>query len=325
MRRFAIAALFGLALHLAAPALAQVYPSRPITLLVPFAAGGPADTLARMLGQRMQATLGQPVVIENVAGAAGSLGVGRLVRAAPDGYTIGIGHLGTHVFNGALYNLPYDLVQDLAPIAPLTSSVYVLVTKKDVPAIDVPGLIAWLKANPEQASAATAGIGSVGHVASVYFEKLTGVPLRIIPYRSGAAADNDVIAGHVTLIFDQLTGGSVQLYRGGALRPFAVAARARLASLPDVPTVDEAGLSGLYAAAWYGLWAPKGTPRDIIDKLNAAANAALADPELRRQLAAQEAQFPAADQTSPEALGALQKAEIEKWWPVIKAANIKVE
>ena len=299
MKRFAIAAVLGLALHLAAPATAQVYPSRPITLLVPFAAGGPADTLARMLGQRMQATLGQPLVVENVAGAAGSLGVGRVVRAAPDGYTIGIGHLGTHVFNGALYNLSYDLARDLAPVALLTSSVYVLVAKKDVPANDVAGLIAWLKANPDQASAATAGIGSVAHVASVYFEKMTGVPLRIIPYRSGAAADTDVMAGHVTLIFDQLTGGSAQLYRGGALRPFAVAAKARLASLPDVPTVDEAGLPGLYVSTWYGFWAPKGTPRAIVDKLNAAANAALADPELRRQLAEQEAQFPGPEQNPP--------------------------
>ena len=325
MMRFPLVAGFAVVLHLATPAAAQTYPSRPITLLVPFAAGGPADSLARMLGQRMQITLGQPLVVENVAGAAGSLGVGRVVRAAPDGYTIGIGHLGTHVFNGAMYNLSYDLVRDLEPIAPLTSSVYVLVSKKDVPASDVTGLVAWLKANPDQASAATAGIGSVGHVASVYFQKMTGVQLRIVPYRSGSAADTDVMAGHVTLIFDQLTGGSAQLYRGATLHPFAVAARARLASLPDIPTVDEAGLPGLYVSTWYGFWAPKGTPRPIIDKLNAAANAALDDPELRRQLVEQEAQFPGADQRSPEALGALQKAEIDTWWPVIKAANIKVE
>jgi tripartite-type tricarboxylate transporter receptor subunit TctC len=323
--RVVIAAAFACVLHLAMPATAQTYPSRPITLLVPFAAGGPADSLARMLGQRMQNTLGQPLVVENVAGAAGSLGVGRVVRAAPDGYTVGIGHLGTHVFNGAMYNLSYDLVKDLEPIAPLTSSVYVLVSKKDVPARDVAGLVAWLKANPDQASAATAGIGSVGHLAGIYFQKMTGVSLRTVPYRSGSAADTDVMAGHVTLMFDQLTGGTAQLYRTGALRPFAVAAKARLASLPDIPTVDEAGLPGLYVSAWYGLWAPKDTPRAIVDRLNAAAQAALDDPELRRQLAEQEAQFPAADQRSPEALGALQKAEIEKWWPVIKAANIKVE
>jgi tripartite-type tricarboxylate transporter receptor subunit TctC len=323
--RIRLAAVLGLMLHGATVAAADVYPSRPITILVPFAAGGPADTLARMLGQRMQGTLGQPIVIENAPGAAGSLGVGRVVRAAPDGYTIVIGHLGTHVFNGAMYALPYDLVTDLAPIAPLPSNVYVLIAKKDVPANDLPSLIAWLKANPDQASAATAGIGSIGHLASIYFEKSTGVRLTIVPYRSGAAADTDVIAGHVTLLFDQVTGGSVQLYRGDAVRPYAVAARARLPSLPDIPTVDEAGLPGLYVSAWYGLWAPRGTPRDVIDKLNGAVTAALADPELRRQLAEQEAQLPQPGQTSPEALGALQKAEIDKWWPLIRAASIKVE
>ena len=323
--RIRLAIVFALMLHWTAVATAQTFPSRPITLLVPFAAGGPADTLARMLGQRMQATLGQPVVVENAPGAAGSLGVGRVVRAAPDGYTIGIGHLGTHVFNGAMYALPYDLVKDLAPIAPLPSNVYILIAKKQVPATDLASLIAWLKANPDQASMATAGIGSIGHLAGIYFQNASGVPLTIVPYRGGAAADTDVIAGHVTLLFDQLSGSSAQLYRSGAVRPFAVAAKARLASLPDIPTVDEAGLPGLYVSAWYGLWAPKGTPRAAIDKLNAAVAAALADPDLRRQLAAQEALLPRADQMSPEALGALQKAEIEKWWPLIKAAAIKVE
>jgi tripartite-type tricarboxylate transporter receptor subunit TctC len=247
------------------------------------------------------------------------------VRAAPDGYTIGIGHLGTHVFNGAMYALPYDLVKDLAPIAPLPSNVYILIAKKQVPATDLPSLIAWLKANPDQASMATAGIGSIGHLAGLSFQNTVGVPLTIVPYRSGAAADTDVVAGHVTLLFDQLSGSSAQLYRSGAVRPFAVAAKARLASLPDIPTVDEAGLPGLYVSAWYGLWAPKGTPRAAIDKLNGAVAAALADPELRAQLTAQEALLPRVDQQSPEALGALQKAEIEKWWPLIKAAGIKVE
>jgi tripartite-type tricarboxylate transporter receptor subunit TctC len=323
--RLGLIVAFGLGLQWISAASAEDYPSRPITIIVPFAAGGPADTLARMLGQRMQSALGQPLVVENVPGAAGSLGVGRVVRAAPDGYTIGIGHLGTNVFNGALYDLPYDLVKDLEPIALLPSNVSVLVAKKEVPANDLPGLIAWLKVNPEQASAATAGIGSIAHIASIYFEKMTGVTLTIVPYRSGAAADTDVIAGHVTVMFDQLTGGSAQLYRSGAVHAFAVAAKTRLASLSEIPTVDEAGLPGLYVSTWYGFWAPKGTPRDIISKLNAAAVAALADPELRQQLAAQEAQLPAPDQSSPEALGAFQKAEIEKWWPIIKAAHIKLE
>ncbi len=326
MTRLAFAAALWLALSQGTTgASAEVYPSRPITVIVPFAAGGPADTLARLLGEHMRQTLGQPLVVEDAPGAAGSLGVGRVARAAPDGYTIGIGHLGTHVFNGALYDLPYDLVRDLEPIALLPSNVSVLVTKKDVPATDMPGLIAWLKANPDQASAATAGIGSVAHVASIYFEKLTGVPLTIVPYRGGGAAVTDIMAGHVTLLFDQFTGSSAQLYRSRAVKPFAVAAKTRLSSIPDIPTVDEAGLPGLYVSTWYGLWAPKGTPRDVIDTLNKAVAAALSDPDLRRQLAAEEAQLPAADQKTPEALAAFQKAEIEKWWPIIKAAHIKLE
>jgi tripartite-type tricarboxylate transporter receptor subunit TctC len=324
MMRFRLLAAFGLMLHWANIASAQVYPSRPITIVVPFAAGGPADGLARMLGQRMQSTFGQSFVVENVAGAAGSLGVGRVVRAAPDGYTIGIGHVGTHVFNGALYDLPYDLVMDLEPIALLPSNVSVLVSKKDVPATDLPGLIAWLKANPDQATAATAGIGTVAHLASINFQKLTGVPLTIVPYRGGGAANSDVISGHVTLFFDQLTGSSAQLYRSGAVRPFAVAAKARLASLPEIPTVDEVGLPGLYVSTWYGLWAPKATPREIVSKLNRAVAAALTDPELRQQLAKQEARLPEPSEQLPEALAATQRAEIAKWWPIIKAANIKV-
>jgi tripartite-type tricarboxylate transporter receptor subunit TctC len=303
---------------------AQDYPTKPITVVVPFAAGGPADTLARLIGERMRATLGQPLVIENVAGAAGSIGVGRVVRAAPDGYTFGIGHLGTHVFNGALYKLPYDLLHDLEPIALLPSNYSAIVTKPSVPAKDLKELVAWLKANPAEASVATAGIGSIAHVATAYFQARTGVPVRVVPYRSGAAAVGDVVAGHVTMIFDQLSGTN-DLYRTGKLKPFAVTAKARLPSLPDVPTVDEAGLPGLYVSTWYGLWAPKDTPRPIIAKLNAAARAALADPVLRERLAVQSSVLPAADQQTPEALGAFQKAEADKWWPVIRAANIKIE
>ena len=320
-----LAAALTAALAWIAPASAQVYPAKPITIIVPFGAGGPADTLARLLGERMKTTLGQNIVVENAPGAAGSIGVGRVVRAAPDGYTIGIGHLGTHVFNGALQNVAYDLQKDLAPIILLPSNYSVIVTKKDVPAKDLKELVAWLKANPDQASVATAGIGSIAHVASAYFQEKTGVPLRIVPYRGGAAAVNDVVAGHVTFIFDQLSAGSVGLYRSGKLKPFAVTARARLPSVPDVPTVDEAGIPGLYVSTWYGLWAPKGTPKEIIAKLNAAAAAALAEPELRKRLDAQSSVVPPREQQTPEALAAFQKAEIEKWWPVIKAANIKVQ
>jgi tripartite-type tricarboxylate transporter receptor subunit TctC len=309
----------------AAIASAQVYPSKPITVIVPFAAGGPADTLARLLGERMKTVLGQPIVVENVAGAAGSIGVGRLVRAAPDGYSIGIGHLGTHVFNGAIYNLQYDLVKDLEPIALLPSNTSVIVTKRDVPARDLKELVTWLKANPDQASAATAGLGSIAHVASVYFGDKTGAALRIVPYRSGAAAVGDVVAGHITFLFDQLSGNSAEMYRSGKLRPFAVTAKTRLPSVPDIPTVDEAGLPGLYVSTWYGLWAPKGTPADVVARLNAAVVEALAEPDLRKRLDAQSATVPTREQQSAAALGAFQKVEIEKWWPVIKAANIKVE
>ena len=319
------AAACAAALQGVTPASAQSYPSKPVTIVVPFAAGGPADTLARLLGERMKTSLGQPILVENVAGAAGSIGVGRVVRAAPDGYTIGIGHLGTHVFNGALYNLQYDLVNDLEPIALLPSNTSVIVTKRDVPATNLKELVAWLKANPKQASAATAGIGSIAHVASVYFENKTGVALQIVPYRSGAAAFSDVLAGHVTLIFDQFSGGSVEMYRSGQVRPFAVTAKSRLASVPDLPTVDEAGIPGLYVSTWYGLWAPKGTPTEIVAKLNAAAVEALAEPELRKRLEAQSSVVPPRAQQSAESLGAFQRAEVDKWWPTIKAANIKPE
>jgi tripartite-type tricarboxylate transporter receptor subunit TctC len=325
MMRRLLAAVCAAALAGIVPASAQVYPAKPITIIVPFAAGGPADTLARLLGERMKGSLGQTIIVENAAGAAGSLGVGRVVRAAPDGYTIGIGHLGTHVFNGALQNLPYDLVKDLEPIIRLPENISVIVTKKDVPAKDLKELVAWLKANPDQATAATAGIGSIAHVASVYFQEKTGVALRIVPYRGGAAAVGDVVAGHVTFIFDQLSGGSVEMYRSGKLRPFAVTAKSRLPAVPDLPTVDEAGVPGLYVSTWYGLWAPKGTPKEIVARLNAAAVAALAEPELRKRLDAQSSVVPPREQQTPEALGAFQKAEIEKWWPIIRAANIKVQ
>jgi tripartite-type tricarboxylate transporter receptor subunit TctC len=322
--RTLLAAVIGATLW-ASTSAAQVYPGKPIIMIVPFAAGGPADALARMLGERMKAPLGQPLVIENVGGAAGSLGVARVARADPDGYTIGIGHLGTHVFNGALYKLQYDLVNDLTPIALLPANLSVIATKKDVPAKDLREFVAWLKANPDQASGATAGIGSIAHLATVYFQNAAGVPIRVVPYRSGGAAVNDVVAGHVTFMFDQLTGGSLERYRAGLLRPLALTAKQRIAGAPEIPTVDEAGLPGLYVSTWYGVWAPKGTPREVVSRLNAAIVEALADPEVRSKLDEQAAQVPPREQQTPEALGAFQKAEIDKWWPIIKAADIKVE
>jgi tripartite-type tricarboxylate transporter receptor subunit TctC len=319
-----LTALFAIALSCAA-ASAQSYPSRPITMIVPFAAGGPADTLARFLAEPMRRTLNQPVIIENVPGAAGTLGVGRLVRATPDGYTIGIGHLGTNVFNGAVYNLPFDLLKDLEPIALLPSNAYMLLAKPGVPANTIPELIAWLKANPEQATAGTAGIGSIGHLATIDFERRTGVSLRIVPYRGGGPAFNDALAGNITLLFDLPTAATLAIASNAKMHQYAILAPHRLPAAPDVPTVDEVGLNGLYAAAWYGFWAPKGTPKEIIAKLNAATREAMGDPEFIKRMAQQSATIPAAEQQTPEALAEFQAKEIAKWWPLIKSANIKVQ
>jgi tripartite-type tricarboxylate transporter receptor subunit TctC len=307
-----------------AAAPAQVYPSRPITMVVPFAAGGPVDTVARILSEPMRATLGQSIIVENVTGAAGSIGVGRVARAAPDGYTLSIGHWSTHVVNGAIYPLPYDLLRDLEPIVLLPSNPMIVVSKSAVPAKNLNEFVGWIKANEGKVSAGTAGAGSATHVAGVYFQNVTGTRFQFVPYRGTGPALQDLVAGQIDFIVDQASN-SLQHVRDGKIRAYAVTASVRLPSAPDIPTVAEAGLPSLDISVWYGLWAPKDTPKEIIAKLNNAAVQALSEPTVRQRFAELGLDIPPRDRLTPEALAAYQKAEIEKWWPVIKDANIKTE
>jgi len=323
MRRIVLAALLA-TLAFAGVAAAQNFPSRPITIIVPFSAGGPSDAMARILAERMKATLGETLLVENVTGAGGSVGVGRAVRSPPDGYTISFGHLGTHVANGAIYKLGYDLVTDLEPVALLPSNPMIIVSKKEVPATSLKELLAWLKAQPSPPTAGTAGAGSGSHIAGLYFENVAGVKLQYVPYRGTGPAMNDLVAGQIDLIVDQ-TSNSIGQVRAGNIRAYAITDSKRVESASDVPTVDEAGLPGFHVTLWSGLWVPKDTPKDIVAKLNGAAVDALNDPAVRKQLENLGLQMPPKDKLTPEALGAWQKAEISKWWPMIKAANVKVD
>jgi tripartite-type tricarboxylate transporter receptor subunit TctC len=312
-------------LTLSGHVLAQNFPSRPVTIIVPFAAGGPSDAMARILAERMKVSLGEAVLVENVTGAGGSVGVGRAVRSPPDGYTISFGHLGTHVANGAVYNkLGYDLVTDLEPVALLPSNPMIIVSKNAVPAKSLKEFIAWLKAQPTPPTAGTAGAGSGSHIAGVYLESITGIKLQYVPYRGTGPAMNDLVAGQIDLIVDQ-TSNSIAQVRAGNIRAYAVTDSKRVESASDIPTVDEAGLPGFHMTLWSGMWVPKDTPKDVVAKLNAATNDALKDPAVRKQLENLGLQMPPGDKLTPDALGAWQKAEIAKWWPIIKAANVKVD
>ena len=322
--RKAILAAFAALLAFGGGARADNFPSRPITIVVPFSAGGPSDAVARIMAERMRTTLGQTILIENATGAGGSLGVGRVVRAAPDGYTISFGHLGTHVANGAIYKLDYDLVTDLEPVVLLPSNPMVIVSKNAVPAKSLRELIAWLKARPAPPIAGTAGAGSGSHIAGLYFENVTGIKLQFVPYRGTAPALTDLVAGQIDIIVDQLSN-SISQVRAGTIRAYAVTDDKRVEEASDIPTTDEAGLPGFHMTLWSGLWVPKGTPKAIIAKLNAAAVDAMNDPAVRKKFENLGLQTPPADQLSPQALGAWQKAEIAKWWPMIKAADVKVD
>jgi tripartite-type tricarboxylate transporter receptor subunit TctC len=293
-------------------------------MIVPFPAGGATDTVARFLGEKMRAVLGQPVIIENVGGAAGTIGVTRAVRSAADGYTLSIGTSTTHMLTGGLYHLPFDLLKDLDPIIMIGSEPLLIVGKKDLPVNDLKGLIDWLKANPGKASVGIAGVGATGHLTGISFQKVTGTKFEFVPYRGNGPAMQDLLGGQIDFMVEPASNFK-SLLGAGSVKPFAITGKSRLPSSPNIPTADEAGVPGFFASLWYGLWVPKGTPKDAVAKLNAAMTQVLFDPKVRERFAELGIQITPVDQQTPEALRAYQKAEAERWWPIIKAANIKVE
>jgi len=306
-------------------AWADGYPNRPITFIVPYGAGGPVDVLARALSEPMRQVLGQPIVIENVVGANGTIGVGRVVHSAPDGYTVNIGNWPSNITNGAIYNLNYDIQKDLEPVVRLPQNPYIAVVRKDLPAQNLKEFIAWLNANPDKATEGTAGLGSGQHISGVYFQKITGVKFQFVPYKSGSAdIIRDITAGHIDFTFDQAIT-SLSHIKSGNVRALAVTSDKRLDAAPDIPTVDEAGAPGIYISTWYGLWLPKGSPQEAVDKLAEAARSAMADPALRARLTSLGQQIPPVDQQNAAALGAYTKTEIEKWHAIIKEAGIRAE
>jgi tripartite-type tricarboxylate transporter receptor subunit TctC len=303
---------------------AQSYPNRPITMIVPFPAGGATDTLARFLAEQMRTILGQSIIIENVGGAAGSIGVGRAVRSPPDGYTLSIGTSTTHMLTGGLYSLPFDLTRDLEPVIYIGNEPLLIAGRNGLPAEDLKGLIAYLRANPDKVSVGIAGVGAAGHLAGISFQKETGTRFQFVPYRGNAPAMQDLLAGQIDFMIEPSSNFRA-LIATASIKPFAVTGKTRLRSSPDIPTADQAGLPGFVASLWYGLWVPKNTPKDIVETLNATMRRVLADPAVRQRFADLGIEISPPDQQSPEALRTFQKAEMERWWPIIKASNLKAE
>jgi tripartite-type tricarboxylate transporter receptor subunit TctC len=300
---------------------AEDYPSRPIAMIVPLPAGSAFDVAARIVAEGMQASLGQPVIVENVTGASGSIGTGRVARSASDGYTLCFCGLITHVINGILLNPPYDVVNDFEPVSLMATTELVVVARKAMLANDLKGLIAWLKANPEKASQGSGGPGSLTHLAGLFFQQQTDTRFNIVSYRGAGAAINDLVAGHIDFMFD-LVPNSLPHIGAGTIKAYAIMAKQRVAAAPDVPTVDEAGLAGFYASAWQAMWVPKNTPYNVVQKLNAAVVTALADRALRSKLEKIGEEIYPREQQSPESLASFHKAELAKWTPIIKAASI---
>jgi tripartite-type tricarboxylate transporter receptor subunit TctC len=309
-------------LGLAGSATAQPFPSRPITMIVPFSPGGPTDAIARIIGERMARSLGQSMVIENVTGAGGTIAAARVARAAPDGYTLDLASWSTHVVSPVLYKLPYDVFRDFAPVALLTRTPLLIVARKDIPANNAKEFVVWLKANPGAALLGSAG--GTDQVAGFLLGQQTGARLQVVPYRGLALAMQDILAGRIDLLFDQPSDALAQI-RSGSIKVFAVASENHLSVAPEIPTVDEVGLPGLHITPWHSLWVPKGTPADVTAKLNAAAVEALADPAVQKRLTEFGQEVVPREQQSAEALAVYYKAETDKWWPIIKAAGIKAE
>ena len=293
-------------------------------MIVPFPAGGATDTLARFLAEKMRAILGQPVIIENVAGAAGSLGVARAVRSAADGYTLSIGTSTTHMLTGGLYALQFDLLKDLEPVIQIGSEPLLIVGRKSLPADDLKGLIAYLKANPDKASVGIAGVDATGHLTGISFQKETGTRFQFVPYRGNAPAMQDLLAEQIDFMIEP-SSNFKSLVGAGSVKPFAVTGKTRLPSSPDIPTADEAAVPGFFASLWYGLWVTKDTPKDIVAKLNATLVQVLADPAVQKRFDELGIQITPLARQSPEALRGFQKAEAERWWPIIKASNLRAE
>jgi tripartite-type tricarboxylate transporter receptor subunit TctC len=300
----------------------ETYPVRPITLVVPYPAGGVTDTLARLLAARMKQSLGQPMVVENVGGAGGSIGVGRIARGTPDGYAVVIGSSETHVLNAVALNLSYDVVADFEPVVQLPAYPFLIVSPNSVPATTLEEFVAWIKANPDKVTQGTVGYGTIQHMCGVVMQKALGVTWQIVPYRGGAPAMQDLLSGQINMMCTA-SGSFLPLVRAKQIRAYAITMGTRAESAPEIPTADEAGLSGLHLLTWNALYTPKGTPGAVVDRLNAAAVQAMADPAFKKRMVDLALEMPPSDQLTPQALAALQKADIEKWWPLMRAAGIK--
>jgi tripartite-type tricarboxylate transporter receptor subunit TctC len=319
-----VAAAVAAVLGAASPACAQDYPSRPIIMIIPLAPGGSTDVLGRIMAKSMSATLGQPVIVENTAGAAGVIGVTRAERSAPDGYTVLWGMWGTNMANGAIYPLDFDLLNDFEPVALAVTQPFLIDARKTMPANNLKELIVWLKENGEKTTMGNSGVGSPSHLAGVLMENMLGLKWQMVSYRSAGLATQDLLAGTIDILLDT-PAVSLPHVRSGDIKSYAVTAKNRIAVAPEIPTAEEAGLPGYYFYFWHAMWAPKGTPKSIVAKLNAAVVAALADPETRQRLLDLAQEIYPREQQTPEALYAFQKSEIEKWWPIIKAAGVKAQ